>query len=143
MLFALLILVTSDPKRKESNMVKKSEGSLFLPGKNDKDESPAVVVPPVVGIRPAGSAILVELLNPNAVLGTKLILKEDAKVDSEQAYIVAFGPCVKTDEVKLNVGDRVLLGVRPKALHEAKQFTEKKLALIEIHNVKAILEEAK
>lgn len=119
-------------------MVKKTDGGVFLPGKNDKEDTS---VPAVTGIRPAGSTILVELINPEAVLATKLILKEDAKVGSEQAYIVSFGPCVKQEEVKLKVGDRVLLGVRPKLLQEAKQFTDKRLALIEIHNVNAILEE--
>jgi co-chaperonin GroES (HSP10) len=124
-------------------MVKKTDGGVFLPGKNDKEETSVASVPAITGIRPAGSTILVELINPEAVLATKLYLKEDAKVGSEQAYIVAFGPCVKQEDVKLNVGDRVLLGVRPKLLQEAKQFTDKKLALIEIHNVNAILEEAK
>jgi co-chaperonin GroES (HSP10) len=122
-------------------MVKKTDGGVFLPGKNDKEETKSV--PTITGIRPAGSKILVELINPEAVLATKLILKEDTKTGSEQAYIVAFGPCVKQEEVKLAVGDRVLLGVCPKPLQEAKQFTDKRLALIEIHNVNAILEEAK
>lgn len=126
-------------------MVKKSTGGVFLPGKNDDEVTAALAprVPAVVGIHPAGSIILVELVSAEAVLATKLVLREDAKVGSEQAYIVEFGPCVKPDEVNLKVGDRVLLGVRPQPLQEAKQFTDKKLALIEIHNIKAKLEEAK
>lgn len=123
-------------------MVKKTTGGVFLPGKDDV-ESPAV--PAVKAIHPAGSSILVELLSPEDILGTKLVMREDAKVGNQQAYIVEFGPTVKQDEVKLKVGDRVLIQGKAMELPETKKFSssKKKLCLVEIHNIKAVFEEDK
>lgn len=97
-------------------------------------------VPSIKAVKPCGSCILVEMLNPDEALGTKLYVKDDADCGAPQAYIVALGPKLETDLVK--VGDRVLLqGTYVPVMNYDGHH--RKRGVVEIHNIKAILEENK
>jgi hypothetical protein len=97
--------------------------------------------PKIVGVRPTGSQILVELLTAQEALGTSMIVGDQSEVGSPQAYILSFGPGLKED-VGLKVGDRVLL---QGSYVPVPKFDEspRRRGLLEVHNVKAVLEEAK
>ena len=67
-------------------------------------------IPPVTGIRPCGTQVLLELLTVQEMMGTKLILKNNQQNFAEyQAYVVATGPCLDLAPYGFKVGDRVLL----------------------------------
>jgi len=98
--------------------------------------------PKLKGVTPAGSSILVEMLNADEALGTTLYVKNDSNVGAPQGYILAFGPSLKQDEIHLKVGDRVLL---QGTFVPVPNFDESKRqrGLVEIHNIKAVFEEVK
>lgn len=114
-------------------MANKTAPKLVLPAS-------VVSVPKLKGISPAGSTILIEMLNADEALGTRLYVKDNTDVGAPQAYILAFGPNVKQDEVHLKVGDRVLL---QGTFVPAPNYNNNKRqsGLVEIHNIKAVLHE--
>ena len=99
------------------------------------------ILPKIVSVKPTGSQIMVELLTAQEALGTNMIVNDQAEVGSPQAYITAFGPGIKED-INLNIGDRVLL---QGTFVPVPKFDNnpRRRGLVEIHNVKAVLEEAK
>jgi co-chaperonin GroES (HSP10) len=111
------------------------------------NEAPGVLfatptVPKISGIKPTGSQILVELLTPQEVLGTGMIVGDQAEVGSPQAYILDFGPSLKAEEAGLQIGNRVLL---QGSYVPVPKFDDnaRRRGLVELHGVKAVLEEAK
>lgn len=99
-------------------------------------------VPKLKSVTPAGSSILVEMLNADEALGTTLYVKNDSNVGAPQGYILAFGPSVKPEELHLKVGDRVLL---QGTFVPVPNFDDNKRqrGLVEVHNVKAVFEEVR
>lgn len=98
------------------------------------------LLPKIVDVQPFGSMVLVEHLNADEALGTRLAIREDADVGSPQAYIVKFGPKVPVDS-GLNIGDRVMLqGTYVPVINYDNH--NRKRGLVEIHNIKAILKES-
>ncbi len=66
--------------------------------------------PTIKQVRPMGSSVLVEMLNPDEALGTTLFVREDAKTGQPpQGYVLALGPSLKSDDCGIKPGDRVLL----------------------------------
>lgn len=101
-------------------------------------------IPAVVGVKPIGSQILIELLNAQELSGsTKLIIGSEnaAKEWAPQAYVVALGPSV-TKEWGVAVGDRVAVvgNFNPMPISSPNG---RKLVIIEPHVIKAVLVEAK
>ena len=98
-------------------------------------------VPKITGVAPVGSQVLVEILNKDEVLGTKLHLVDNQDVmDTPQAYILAMGPRVKPEEWGFDVGNRIMLSG---GFVEAPKFndSERQIGTIEPNSVKAVLEE--
>lgn len=97
-------------------------------------------VPGVKGLKPFGSSILIEHLTPQEIMGTDLYVGDDAKTDTApQGYIIALGPKVDSS-IGLKVGDRVIVQgnfVPVPTLNGNKRVH----GIIEVHNIKAILEE--
>lgn len=96
--------------------------------------------PKIKLIRPMGSSVMVEMLNPDETLGTTLYVKEDSKTgEPPQGYVLALGPGLKED-CGVQVGDRVLLQGSyipvPDFDHHAR-----KRGIVELHNIKALIEE--
>ena len=106
------------------------------------DGSEAVVqLPPVVAAHPIGSSILVECLKADEVLGTTLLIDENTDVGgAPQAYIVELGPTVSPD-FGLTVGMRVYWEGKGLAIDDPRAEHGRVRALLEIHNIKAIIEE--
>jgi hypothetical protein len=67
-------------------------------------------VPKISGVKPTGSQVLIEILTPNELMGTKLAItdKVDLKVPL-QGYIKSVGPSFNPETWGFNVGDRVLI----------------------------------
>jgi hypothetical protein len=65
-------------------------------------------VPKIVGVKPCGSQVLIEILTQQEMLGTSLAVgdKLDLKVPL-QGYIRAAGPNFKSVDYGFDVGDRV------------------------------------
>ena len=99
--------------------------------------------PKIVGVKPTGSQIMIELLTAQEVLGTTMLVNDDqADVGSPQAYVVAFGPGVKVDDISFKVGDRVLLQGSYVPIPKFDSNPRRK-GLVEMHGIKAVLEESK
>lgn len=102
-------------------------------------------VPNIVGIRPCGNSILIELLNEDEMIGTTLHLPqgmsakgEGKLMDAPQAYVLDVGPTFKSDDWGFGVGDRVML---TGSLTPAPNFdkSKRKKGTVEPHFVKAVL----
>jgi len=98
----------------------------------------------VVGVKPTGSSILVEILTPKEALGTFIEVTggdmDDSKKSAPQAYVVDVGPGLE-EASGIKKGDRVVLNVTsimPVPNHENSGRTR---GIVEFHNIKAILEE--
>jgi hypothetical protein len=52
----------------------------------------------VIGFKPAGSYIVVELLEDKEVLGTGLTLSGNTKLEAPQAYVLGMGPSLDTSK---------------------------------------------
>lgn len=102
-------------------------------------------VPAIKGVRPAGSSLLVEMLNSDEILNTDFYVGDADIGGPPQAYIVAVGPGLKDkidngENIWLNVGDRVLLqGTFVPVPNWDNHHRER--GLVEFHNIKAIIEE--
>lgn len=103
-------------------------------------ESAMAVIPKITDVKPMGCTVLVEMLSPNELLGTKLYVNEKSAVGSApQAYVLALGSMLKED-CGLKVGDRVLLqGIYVPVPEFGKSSRAK--GVVELHGIKAILVE--
>lgn len=70
-------------------------------------------VKPVIGVRPTGSQVLVEMLTEQELHNTKLTLvggkQKSDRQQAFQGFVLAVGPSVKLEDWGFNVGDRVLI----------------------------------
>jgi hypothetical protein len=97
--------------------------------------------PKVKAVHPFGSTVLIEILNPDEVLNTSLFIGKETKVGSApQAYVVELGPRLDPD-VGLKPGDRVLVQGTFIPVENTGLNTERTWGILEVHNIKAILEE--
>lgn len=97
-------------------------------------------IPKVKAVKPFGSKILVEILTAKDTMNTSLHLSDSTESgDAPQAYILELGPQVDT-ECGLSVGDRVYWEGKGLAIKDPRA-TDRQRALLEVHNVKAIIVE--
>lgn len=94
----------------------------------------------IESVRPCGSQVLVEVLNPEECYGTKLILHKQTKVETPQAIILAVGPAVKLADWGFDIGDRVLLSAQVTPVPNFNESKRNKV-LLEPHCVKAVVVE--
>ena len=106
------------------------------------DGSEAVVkLPKVAGVHPFGSKILIECLGTKEIMGTDLVLNEDVQTgDAPQAYIVELGPNVPED-AGLSVGQRIYWEGKGMGIEDPRTANNRVRAILEIHNIRAIIEE--
>lgn len=97
--------------------------------------------PKIVGVKPTGSQVLIELLTAQEALGTNMIVGDQAEVGSPQAYVLAFGPGLSEVDTAVKVGDRVLLQGSYVPVPKFDQSPRRR-GLVELHGIKAILEES-
>lgn len=99
-------------------------------------------VPSIKAVHPFGSKILVETLKASEVLGTHLAVDQTNTDtgDAPQAYIVELGPQVPKD-IGLEVGQRVYWEGKGMAVNDPKTEKGRVRALLEISNIRAIIEE--
>ena len=102
-------------------------------------------VPSLKDVQPCGSQVLVELLTPQEVLGTKLIVEDSATITgAPQGYVVKLGPKVSEDW-GFKTGDRVTLHGNFTPLPESidRRNSHRPWILIEPNQIKALLIESK
>lgn len=97
--------------------------------------------PGIVDVKPVGATILVEMLNADEALGTKLYISEKTAVGAPQGYILAIGPNL-SKECGLNPGDRVLLQGKFVPVPEF-DGSQRARGIVEFHDIKAVLVEGK
>jgi len=105
----------------------------------------AKAIPSVVGVKPCGSQVLVELLTAQEALGTILHIDNTAATNgAPQGYIVAVGPKVPSD-MGFSVGNRVTLHGNYTPLPEGQKFERtnphRPWILVEPHQIKAVFVE--
>jgi hypothetical protein len=94
----------------------------------------------VTGAKPTGALLLVEILEAQEALGTRLSVGKKSMGDCPQAYILEMGPGVEKDKWGFEVGDRVLLQGNYNPLPNWETGRDK--AIVECHTVKAVLKES-
>lgn len=108
------------------------------------DGQPAVAeIPKIKGVHPTGSKILIETLTGRELNPTILEIPDGAEADegSNQAYIIALGPAMP-DDSGLEVGQRIYWEGRGMPVEDPRTKPGGRIrAILEIHNVKAIIEE--
>jgi hypothetical protein len=102
-------------------------------------------VPAVVGVKPCGTQVLVEILTAQEALGTKLVVSETTSASgAPQGYILAVGPKVSSD-LGFQIGDRVTLHGNFTPLPEGQKVEKKNpdrpWILVEPHQIKAVFVE--
>ena len=96
-------------------------------------------VPPVVGVKPCGQQILVELLSVQEMMNTNLILNNNTKNHAEyQAYVLDHGPAVDPSIYGFSRGDRVLLSGSGVPVPNYDN-SERERILMEPYSIKAVL----
>ena len=100
------------------------------------------VVPRAKAVHPFGSKILIECLKTDEVLGTQLHVSSGAKADgAPQAYIVELGPGVPSDS-GLAIGQRIYWNGSGCPIENPACTNGRLNALLEMHNVIAVIEES-
>ena len=95
----------------------------------------------IADVKPCGSKILVELLSPQEILGTKFDVGAKVEVGMPQAMVLGHGPSVDPTAWGFKVGDRVLLHGSGPIIPEYGDGDRQK-ALIEPHSVQGVIVEA-
>lgn len=96
-------------------------------------------VPKIKAVHPYGSKILVEMLKADEMLGTTLYIDEKAKVDTAaQGYVIEVGPELKDSGLE---GKRIYWEGRGIPVADPRGVSGRVRALLEIHNIKAVIEE--
>jgi hypothetical protein len=94
----------------------------------------------IKAVHPFGSKILVEMLKPDEILGTTLYIDDKTKIDTAaQGYIVEVGAGLSDSGIQ--VGQRVYWEGRGIPVEDPRSDNERVRAILEIHNIKAIIEE--
>ena len=102
-------------------------------------------VPSIVGVRPCGTQVLVELLTAQEALGTVLQIDSSASVNgAPQGYVVSVGPKVPAD-LGFQKGDRVTLHGNytpvPECQKVERDNPHRPWILVEPHQIKAVFSE--
>jgi len=102
-------------------------------------------VPSVVGVKPCGTQVLIELLTAQEALGTILTIESSSSINgAPQGYVIAFGPKVPL-ELGFAVGDRVTLHGNFTPLPESNKFNKENShrpwILVEPQQIKAVFVE--
>lgn len=94
----------------------------------------------VCDYKPAGSYILVELLEAQEVLNTQFTLTGGSQIETPQAYVLGFGPSLDASRFGVAVGDRVALsgGFVPLP----KRSGERQKGVIDVSSIRAVLVES-
>jgi hypothetical protein len=110
---------------------------------DESGQAISVTAPKIKAVHPFGSSVLVEMLKPDEVLNTKLYV--GAKADSgsaPQGYVLELGPNLKSEEIGLRAGNRVILqGTFIPVINFDGNKRER--GIVELHNIKAVIEESK
>jgi hypothetical protein len=93
----------------------------------------------ISGAKPAGALVLVEILEAQEALGTRLSVGKSSMGDCPQAYVLDIGPNVEADKWGFKVGDRVLLQGNYNPLPNWDGGRDK--GIVECHAIKAVLQE--
>lgn len=98
--------------------------------------------PKVVGARPCGSQILVEVLTAQELANTNITISEkmDLKVPL-QGYVRAVGPNFKETDWGFNVGDRVLISTTAAVIAPNYDDCYRDRFFMEPHSIRAVLSE--
>lgn len=103
--------------------------------------APSKKAPKILAVHPYGSKILVETIPADELLDTNLIVPDNATSDgAPQAYIIEIGPQVPVNS-GLKVGQRVYWTGKGTAVNDPRAASNKVRALLEIHNIQAIISE--
>lgn len=96
----------------------------------------------VINAKPAGSQVLVEILTPQEMAGTTLLITEKADMKVPlQGYIRAIGPSCRSGDFGFQVNDRVLIsGTGVKAPNYDNSHRDR--YFMEPHAIKSVLIEA-
>ena len=124
---------------------------LILPNKQNVAAQMGVepirpALPKVKGVRPFGSKILVEVLRDDEIMGTSLYVGAGAGTGAQdgapQAVIIKLGSGVPAD-AGLSEGQRIYWTGKGTMVSDPTADPGRTRALLEIHNIIAILEEDK
>lgn len=102
-------------------------------------------IPPVAGVRPLGSSILVELLTDQELSSSAILVQGNATGGPPQAYVLDVGNGLKKDGecvADFKVGDRVVLNGSGTFVPKYDN-SERIRLLVEPHNIKAVIVEAR
>jgi len=93
----------------------------------------------VINVKPVGSQILVEILTPQEMAGTNLLLTEKADLKVPlQGYVRAIGPLCKAGDFGFKINDRVLIsGTGVKAPNYDHSHRDR--YFMEPHAIKSVL----
>jgi hypothetical protein len=94
----------------------------------------------ISGAKPTGSLVLVEILEAQEALNTRLSVGKKSMGDCPQAFILELGPTVEKDKWGFDVGDRVLLQGNFNPLPNWDGGRDK--AIVECYAIKAVLHES-
>jgi hypothetical protein len=127
-------------KNKQAKVVVPQGQNLFY---GDYDLNTTPPAPKIKSVEPTGSQILVELLTSQELLGTSMIVNDNtaANAGAPQGYVLKLGPTLNADNWGIKVGSRVLL---QGSFVPVPKYNDNKRSqgLVEIHAVKALLEES-
>ena len=93
----------------------------------------------IIGVKPTLSLIMVEILKASDVNPSQLIVSDTTDYGAPQGYILDLGPGVPK-EAGLKIGDRVLISGSYVPVPNFDR-SERERALMEMHNIKAVLVE--
>lgn len=123
-------------------MAKKEEKTCCADGKCDVVKTGFKVpeeIGPVTGCKPCASQVLLELLTVQEMMGTKLVLNNNATSHAEyQAYVIAIGPALDPRLYGFQIGDRVLLSGSGTPVPNY-DHSERERILMEPYSIKAVL----
>jgi len=108
-----------------------------------------VALPKIARVKPTGSLVLLEILDQQEVLGTKMILPaskrgpEAPMYGAPQAWVRAVGPQFKTETYGYDVGDRVLLSTGVAVPCPPREGDRRDWVIVEPQAVRGVIVEEK
>lgn len=108
----------------------------------DKNGKTLSTVPPIVGLKPVGSMVLIERLTAQETMSSIIQIDDETKTDTPQAYVLDVGPTFNPEVHGFNKGDRVIVvGVGNPA--PGYDNHKRQRVFTEPHTIKGVLKEAK
>jgi hypothetical protein len=95
----------------------------------------------IVGIKATSHMVVVEMLNAQESMGTRLSLGVNAKAPP-QGYILDIGPGIELDKYGFKVGDRVLLQGTYVPVPNIKGANNREIGVVQPHDIKCLLLES-